>query len=130
MVNAFWRWVNHLSGPGELATLEQLSRRAGDAQFVDFKNKMSIARYGDPPAAWLDKGQILPQAGTFRRKLKGAPKTPADGRSVPLNPRQTGSSDEVKPGRAFLTKVDIGFVKKKCYNKGIESGFDSIKTAL
>jgi len=32
--------------------------------------------------------------------------------------------------RAFLTKVDTGFVKKKCYNKEIERGFDSIKTAL
>jgi len=30
--------------------------------------------------------------------------------------------------RAFLTKVDTGFVKKKCCNKGIERGFDSIKT--
>ena len=33
-----------------------------------------------------------------------------------------------KINRAFLTKVDAGFVKKKCYNKGIERGFDSIKT--
>jgi hypothetical protein len=30
--------------------------------------------------------------------------------------------------RAILTKVDTGFVKKKCYKKGIERGFDSIKT--
>jgi hypothetical protein len=30
--------------------------------------------------------------------------------------------------KAFLTKVDTGFVKKKCDNKGIERGFDSIKT--
>jgi len=30
--------------------------------------------------------------------------------------------------RAFLTKVDTGFVKKKCCNEGIERGFDSIKT--
>jgi len=76
MINAFWRWVNHLSGPGELATLEQLSRRAGDAQFVDFKNKMSVARYGDPPAAWLDKGQILPQAGTLQAKAERVPQDP------------------------------------------------------
>jgi hypothetical protein len=26
--------------------------------------------------------------------------------------------------------VDTGFVKKKCYNKGIERGFDSIKTCI
>jgi hypothetical protein len=32
--------------------------------------------------------------------------------------------------RAFLTKVGTGFVKKKCYNIGIERGFESIKTAL
>jgi len=32
--------------------------------------------------------------------------------------------------RAFLTKVDTGFVKKKCDNKGIERGFDSIKTCF
>jgi hypothetical protein len=29
---------------------------------------------------------------------------------------------------AFLTKVDTGFVKKKCYNKRIGRGIDSIKT--
>ena len=30
--------------------------------------------------------------------------------------------------RAFLTKVHTGFVKKKCDNKELERGFDSIKT--
>jgi hypothetical protein len=34
----------------------------------------------------------------------------------------------LRNARAFLTKVDTGFVNKKCYNKGIERGFDSIKT--
>jgi pyruvate/oxaloacetate carboxyltransferase len=32
--------------------------------------------------------------------------------------------------RAFLTKVATGFVKKKCYSKAIERGFDLIKTLL
>jgi len=32
--------------------------------------------------------------------------------------------------RVFLTKVDTGFVNMKCYNKGIERGFDSIKTCI
>jgi len=30
--------------------------------------------------------------------------------------------------RAFFTKVDTGFVKKKGYKKAIERGFDTIKT--
>jgi len=33
-----------------------------------------------------------------------------------------------KSTRAFLTRVDAGFVKRKCDNKAIERGVDSIKT--
>ena len=39
----------------------------------------------------------------------------------------TQTSQQSPPTRAFLTKAETGFAKKKFDNKGIERGFDSIK---
>ena len=44
---------------------------------------------------------------------------PVGGRSRYLGTEQLRAS-------AFLTKVDTGFVKRKCANKAIERGLDSI----